>query len=253
VLVPVGKRRPGVPELTQLQEPGIRTPTRSCAATHSRRSPSGTALRASFPADAGGVVPRESTSVCGEQHEPLARGKIVRIPDKDAAAAVATADARRIVSAQYADFNEYRRSLRNRRSRRPPRLRGPSGIRSGQCTQGKKSGAVSKEPPKDELRLFAAQTTPSAAQGGGRRSGDDMAAKNNALKEANERIALWKESAGHAEAGADQESDRNPIAAAKPRRQRPPRPRTAPPQRRKRPRPRASQSAPQSARGGETP
>src|SRR5206468_8705319 len=41
----------------------------------------------------------------------LRAGKIISIPDKDASRAVAAADARRIVSAQYADFNEYRRRL----------------------------------------------------------------------------------------------------------------------------------------------
>src|SRR5207249_625548 len=41
----------------------------------------------------------------------LRAGKIISIPDKDTAAAVARADARRIVSSKYADFNEYRSSL----------------------------------------------------------------------------------------------------------------------------------------------
>jgi pilus assembly protein FimV len=41
----------------------------------------------------------------------LSAGKIINIPDRDSMEGVAPADARRIVSAQYADFNDYRRSL----------------------------------------------------------------------------------------------------------------------------------------------
>ncbi len=83
----------------------------------------------------------------------LRAGKIISIPDKDVAGAVAPADARRIVSAQYADFNEYRRRL-------------GIAVASTPGPQGGGAGAA------------------------GTAAADDLAAKNNALKEANERIAL---------------------------------------------------------------
>src|SRR5204863_1069719 len=85
----------------------------------------------------------------------LRAGKIISIPDKETAAAVAPADARRIVSAQYADFNEYRRSLGIAVASTP----GSQGGRqiSGQISAPKEEKPVpSKEPPKDELRLSRA-------------------------------------------------------------------------------------------------
>jgi len=119
----------------------------------------------------------------------LRAGKIITIPDKDTAAAVAPADARRIVSAQYADFNEYRRSL-------GIAVASTSGSQGGRQASGPISApkeekpAPSKEPPKDELRLSRADDAKRGAKAAGTAAADDLAAKDNALKEANERIAL---------------------------------------------------------------
>jgi pilus assembly protein FimV len=120
----------------------------------------------------------------------LRAGKIISIPDRDAAESIAPADARRIVTAQYADFNDYRRSL-------------GIAVASASAPQGgarQASGAISppkeakaaapKEPPKDELRLSRADDAKRGAKGAGAAAADDLAAKDNALKEANERIAL---------------------------------------------------------------
>jgi pilus assembly protein FimV len=119
----------------------------------------------------------------------LRAGKIISIPDKDAAVAVAPADARRIVSAQYADFNEYRRRLGIAVASTP----GSQGGRqaSGQISAPKEEKSVpSKEPPKDELRLSRADDAKRGAKAAGTAAADDLAAKDNALKEAQERIAL---------------------------------------------------------------
>jgi pilus assembly protein FimV len=119
----------------------------------------------------------------------LRAGKIISIPDKETAAAVAPADARRIISAQYADFNEYRRRL-------GIAVASTSGSQGGRQASGQISApkeekpAPSKEPPKDELRLSRADDAKRGAKAAGTAAADDMAAKDNALKEAQERIAL---------------------------------------------------------------
>jgi pilus assembly protein FimV len=119
----------------------------------------------------------------------LRAGKIISIPDKDAAGAVAAADARRIVSAQYADFNEYRRSLGIAVASTPASQGGRQA--SGQISTPKEEKPVpSKEPPKDELRLSRADDAKRGAKAAGTAAADDLAAKDNALREANERIAL---------------------------------------------------------------
>src|SRR6266508_4551291 len=119
----------------------------------------------------------------------LRAGKIVSIPDKDAAGAVAAVDARRIVSAQYADFNEYRRSLGIAVASTPASQAGRQV--SGQISAPREEKPVpSKEPPKDELRLSRADDAKRGAKAAGTAAANDLAAKDNALKEAKERIAL---------------------------------------------------------------
>src|SRR2546427_4022129 len=119
----------------------------------------------------------------------LRAGKIISIPDKDAAGAAPAADARRIVSAQYADFNEYRRSLGIAVASTPASQGGRQA--SGQISAPKEEKPVpSKEPPKDELRLSRADDAKRGGKAAGTAAADDLAAKDNALKEAQERIAL---------------------------------------------------------------
>ena len=119
----------------------------------------------------------------------LRAGKIINIPDPDASESIAPADARRIVSAQYADFNDYRRSLGIAvASASTPRATRQA---SGQISPPKEEKpAAPKEPPKDELRLSRGDEGKRAAKGPGPSAADDLAAKDNALKEANERIAI---------------------------------------------------------------
>jgi pilus assembly protein FimV len=120
----------------------------------------------------------------------LRAGKIISIPDRDAAQAVAPADSRRIVSAQYADFNDYRRSLGIAVASAPAAAEGGRQV-SGQIGAPKEEKpAPSKEPPKDQLRLSRADDAKRGAKAAGTAAADDLAAKENALKEAKERIAL---------------------------------------------------------------
>jgi pilus assembly protein FimV len=190
VLAPVDGE-PAVPELTQLvQEPGIsdtyevvRGDTLSKIAIRNRIE--GVTFQQMLVA----LFRANQEAFVADNMNRLRAGKIVRIPDKDAAAAVATADARRIVSAQYADFNEYRRRLGIAVASTPAAQGGRQASGQVSAPQEEKP-APSKEPPKDELRLSRADDAKRGAGAAGTAAADDLAAKNNALKEANERIAL---------------------------------------------------------------
>ena len=153
----------------------------------------------------------------------LRAGKIVRIPDRDAAEGVAPSDARRLVSAQYADFNDYRRSL-GIAVASAPTPRGGARQASGPISPPKEEKApASKEPSKDELRLSRADDAKRGAKGAD--TADDLAAKDNALKEANERIALLQKNVddlqklveikNKAAAQAQQQAEAAKAAAAK--------------------------------------
>ena len=127
----------------------------------------------------------------GDNMNRLRAGKILNIPDKEASASVAVADARRIVSAQYADFNEYKRKLGGAVAAAPS----PEAVGrqvSGQISDSRTVGATPpKDAAKDQLRLSAAEDAKRGSKAAGAAATtDDLAAKENALKEANERIAL---------------------------------------------------------------
>jgi len=124
-----------------------------------------------------------------ENMNRLRAGKIVTIPRKEAAAVVTTADARRIVSAQFEDFNDYRRSLGMAVASAPtPRDAGRRA--SGPISApSEEKPAPSKAAPKDELRLSRADDTKKGAKAGAA-AADDLAAKDKALREARERIAI---------------------------------------------------------------
>ena len=120
----------------------------------------------------------------------LRAGKIIRLPGKEATELIAVADARRVVSAQFADFTEYRRSLGAAVAAAPaPQESGRQA--SGQVSPPKEEKPVaSKERPKDQLRLSSAEDAKRRGKAADTVAVDDLAAKNKALKEAEERAAL---------------------------------------------------------------
>ncbi len=127
----------------------------------------------------------------GDNMNRLRAGKILNIPDRDASTSVAAADARRVVSAQFADFNEYKRKLGGAVAAAPGPQEG-SRQASGQIGASKADGPTPKDAPKDQLRLSGADDSRrgTKAAAGAVATADDLAAKDNALREANQRIAL---------------------------------------------------------------
>jgi pilus assembly protein FimV len=127
----------------------------------------------------------------GNNINRLRAGKILNIPDKDAAASVEQADATHLVVAQAADFNEYRRSLGAAVAAAPERADTRPQSASGKITAKDENKPAAAEAATDQLKLSKADEpgTP-----GARRSPqalqEDLFAKEKALKEANERIAI---------------------------------------------------------------
>jgi len=127
----------------------------------------------------------------GDNMNRLRAGKILNIPDRDASTSVAAADARRVVSAQFADFNDYKRRLGGAVAAAPGPQEG-SRQASGQIGVPKADGPTPKDAPRDQLRLSGADDAKrgTKAAAGSVATADDLAAKDNALREASERIAL---------------------------------------------------------------
>lgn len=116
----------------------------------------------------------------------LRAGKILAIPDIDAARAVNVAEARKIVVAQSADFNAYRNSLAASAARQAPLEQ-----QAQQSSSGKITPRVEDKVPavgaQDKLQVSRSEAQ--AKTGKGMPSEEDIVARDRALKEANSRIA----------------------------------------------------------------
>jgi len=132
----------------------------------------------------------------GNNINRIRAGRILNIPDAETAAAVDQGEAARTISAQAADFNEYRRKLGAAVAEAPERA-----DRRGQRASGRITAKVEDTPAaaakdaKDQLKLSKAET--SAKPGAGRSLQglqEDVIAKEKALKEANERIVMLEKS-----------------------------------------------------------
>jgi len=111
-------------------------------------------------------------------------GQVLNIPDADTVGTVERADANRLVSAHIADFNEYR-----------SRLAGTPAIAESARGQRESAGKIEPKPAaappaggQDQLRLSKADTQKPSAAGSRAAQGDDAAARERALKEAQSRV-----------------------------------------------------------------
>lgn len=127
----------------------------------------------------------------GSNINRLRAGKILNIPDKDAAASVDQADATRLVIAQVADFNEYRRKLGAAVAAAPEQVDTRRQSASGKITAQVEDTPAAVQAAKDQLKLSKAEEP---GRSGARRSPqglqEDLFAKEKALEEANARIAM---------------------------------------------------------------
>ncbi len=114
-------------------------------------------------------------------------GRILTIPDRDAAQAVGLGEANRLVVAHAAEFNAYRRRLAALAERRAA---------AAAAAESSSSGAIETAPPapapkasKDELKLSKADAKHPSSAMSKAATEDDLAARELALKEAQSRVA----------------------------------------------------------------
>ena len=127
----------------------------------------------------------------GNNINRLRTGKILNIPDKDAAASVDHADAIRLVIAQEADFNEYRRKLGAAVAAAPERADTRRQSASGKITASVEDKPAAAKAATDQLKL---SKTEELGKPGAKRSPqglqEDLITKQKEIQEANERIAM---------------------------------------------------------------
>jgi len=113
-------------------------------------------------------------------------GRILRLPDAAAAAAVDREDATRLVIAQHADFAEYRSRLGVAVAAAPAAPQAAEQTAAGQITA--KPEAPKPAAAKDQLKLSRADAKAPGAPAAKAAREDDLAARERALKEAQSRV-----------------------------------------------------------------
>lgn len=124
----------------------------------------------------------------------LKAGKILSVPDREAAAAVAQPEARRIVSAQVADFNVYRSKLAAAAKAAPAAPSEPQQAAAGKIAPKVDEKAPAAAPGQDQVKVSKTEAAkdgkadPKLTQKLAQLE-EDVVAKDRALKEANSRVA----------------------------------------------------------------
>jgi pilus assembly protein FimV len=129
----------------------------------------------------------------GNNINRLRSGAILNIPDRDEALATGEPDARRLVTAQAADFNAYRRRLAGLAEAAPPaKEKTPVQSTQGKITAQVEDKSAAAKPGQDQLKLTRADDAAKAAPGtkaAVAAKADDKAAREKAVAEAKERVA----------------------------------------------------------------
>ena len=121
----------------------------------------------------------------------LKSGVILNLPDKDAANAVASSDARRLVVAQTADFREYQNKLAGTAAATPAtKADAPKQTASGKVTTSVADKTKTKPDSKDQLKLSKADTPAKSGKASGVKAAEeDLIARDRAVKDAQGRVS----------------------------------------------------------------
>ena len=134
-----------------------------------------------------GLFRNNPEAFSGNNMNRLKAGAILSLPDKEAVAAIPEDEAKRVFHTQAADWNAYRRKLAATTAAAPaPEATGGQGS-SGQITARVQEKTAPAAPSKDQVKVARAE--PGAA-GGAAEAEADRIAREKAMKEAQERVAL---------------------------------------------------------------
>lgn len=120
----------------------------------------------------------------------LKAGKILSVPEKSALEAVTDVEAKKVIVAQSSDWNAYRRKLAAVAAQAPVRDDAGKQEASGKITPKVEDKAAPVVETKDQVKVSKSDAAGAKSGAAAKRSEEDLIAKEKALKEANERLAI---------------------------------------------------------------
>ena len=157
-----------------------------------------------------GLFRKNPDAFVGENINRLKTGAILAIPDKATVAAIPAAEARKVYVAQAADWNAYRQKLATAAAASPAKEAAVTQEAGGKITARVEDKAVPAEPAKDQVKVSRTEV-PSKGVPGGKAPGaaeEELIAKDKALKEAQERLALLEKNVGELQKLVDMKTQR---------------------------------------------
>ena len=143
---------------------------------------------------------RNPDAFVGDNMNRLMAGRILSIPSADEAAAISQSEARREVVAQSADFNAYRQRLAETVRQEPPVAEAESQQQMSGLIKPRIAEAPKPEDAaRDQVRVSRTETGAGLSQDAGERLRmleEDLAARDRALAEANDRLAELERNIG---------------------------------------------------------
>ncbi|MGE5490980.1 MAG: FimV/HubP family polar landmark protein [Actinomycetota bacterium] len=137
-----------------------------------------------------GVYRANADAFIGNNINRLKAGAILNLPEKETVAAIPQGEAKKVYLAQAADWNAYRRKLAAAAAQGPARDDAGGQSSGGKITAKVEEKAAPAEMPKDQVKVSRTDASAKAAAVGSAKAEENLVAKEKALKEAQERLAL---------------------------------------------------------------
>ena len=137
-----------------------------------------------------GLFRANPNAFVGDNVNRLKAGAILNVPDKATVAAVPPAEARQVYVAQVGDWNRYRQGVATAAVAAPAKEAQPAQAASGKVTAKVEEKVAPEEQVRDQVKVARTEVP---AKGAGDKPGaaeEDLVAKDRALKEAQERLAM---------------------------------------------------------------
>jgi pilus assembly protein FimV len=139
-----------------------------------------------------GLFRKNPDAFSGNNINRLKSGAILGIPEKAAVEAVSEAEAKKVYVAQAADWNAYRQKLAGATAKAPAREESAGQTSSGKITAKVEEKVTPAEQAKDKVKVSPTEMAAKGAAAGkaGADNEADRVAKDKALKDAQERLAV---------------------------------------------------------------
>ncbi len=135
-----------------------------------------------------GLFRQNPEAFSGNNMNRLKSGAILGLPDKETVAAIPEGEAKRVFNTQAADWNAYRRKLAATAAASPAAEGAGGQASSGQITARVEEKAAPAEQSKDQVKVARADAASAAGKAADAEA--DRIARDKALKEGQERLAL---------------------------------------------------------------